>query len=57
MVYTPDWPNLWPGVVFGEAQSVHEADRYLAFVRHQLNAICVAATDSCHFVKARVTAV
>ena len=45
------------GVVFGAAQSVNEAGRYLAFVSDHLNAISVAATDSCHFVKVRVTAV
>ena len=56
-VYTPDWSNFRPGVVFGEAQSILEADRCLAFVSHHLNAISVAATDSYHFVKARVTEV
>jgi hypothetical protein len=54
MVYIRHWSNLWPGVIFGEAQSVHEAGRYLAFVSHHFNAISVAATDSCHFVKVRV---
>ena len=57
MVYTLDWSNLWSGIVFSEAQSVHEAGRYLDFVSHHLNAISVAANDLCHFVKVRVTAV
>ena len=34
MVKIQHWPNLWPGVIFGEASSLHGEGRYLtAFLR------------------------
>ena len=36
MVKIQHWSNLWPGVVFGKAPSVHEAGRYLIAVLRKL---------------------